>query len=146
MRGRLSTTKTILGLACIAVLLAACSPASRGINIVQLAELERTTMIEVFELATEPGPDPYDLKLTITDATTIESFVDALDTGVEVTPKVFCIPFYELVFHLDDGSQQKFGYTCETAGTSFLRGDQAFLENEDYATTEAFDRIFQDLF
>jgi hypothetical protein len=123
----------------------ACSPASKGINIIQLAGLERTTKIEIFELATEAGQDPYILKLTITDTTTIDRIVDALDTGMEITPKVFCIPFYEMVFHLDDGSHQKFGYTCETAGTSFLRGDQTFLENEDYATPEAFDQIIQEL-
>jgi hypothetical protein len=136
---------TILSLVCVALLLAACSPASAGINIVQLARLEHTTKIEIFELATEAGPDPYFLKLTIEEAATIERIVDALDTGMEITPKVFCIPYYELVFHLDDGSQQTFGYTCETAGTSFLRGDQVFLENEDYATPESFDRIIQEL-
>ena len=44
-------------------------------------------------------------------------------------PNGLC-PKYELHFHLQDGTVQKFGYSC--GGATFIRGEQDFWEGEDF--------------
>jgi hypothetical protein len=131
--------------ALVASQLAACGIVSTDVNIVRLAGLTGTSQIDVFQFDSEAGSAPYVLKLSVTDDATIGRIIAALDTELRTTLKVECIPEYELIFHLPDTSQETFGYTCDPDGPSFIRGDQAFLDGEDYAVPEEFDEIFLEL-
>jgi hypothetical protein len=110
----------------------ACAlPQGRQINPVVGAGLRDTVKIEVWELnLSEPGGEPYVHRLSIADTQLLDKLVDALDTGLRTTLKVECMPDYELRFLLRDGRVQTFGYGC--TGASFIRGEQTFLEGEDY--------------
>ena len=80
--------------------------------------------------------------MTITDPQMLDELLDALDTNLQVTLKLACIPEYELHFHLRDGTVQTFGYSCH--GASFIRGEQGFWAGEDYAPPEQFDALIKE--
>jgi hypothetical protein len=86
--------------------------------------------------------EPYIHRMAITDPQILDQLLDTLDTNLQVTLKVACIPKYELHFHLRDGAVQTFGYSCH--GASFIRGDQDFWEGEDYTPPEQFDALIEE--
>jgi hypothetical protein len=114
------------------------------INPVEQASLRDTVRIEVmaFDPDRAEGTSPYVQLLTITDTQLLDQLLDALDANLHATLKVACIPEYELYFHLQDGTVQKFGYSCH--GASFIRGEQGFWEGEDYDPPERFDTLLQE--
>jgi len=108
---------------------------ARGVNLVEQAGLTETTLIAIADGSS------HRLRLMITDPQIISGVVDALDTDLSVTPKLFCAPDYEITFKQADGTVQKFGYSC--LGASFIRGDQELLRGEDFLPPERFDELIQ---
>ena len=86
--------------------------------------------------------EPYIHRMTITDPSMLGRLLDSMDTNLQVTLKLACIPEYELHFHLRDGTVQTFGYSCH--GASFIRGEQGFWESEDYDPPEQFDALIEE--
>ena len=113
------------------------------LNLVILADLDQTTRIDV--LRREDGNDStsaYFAELfTITETNAIHTIVEALDRDIDLKPRAQCPALYTLVFHLTDGRQQEFGYACEMASPSFLRGGQAFWQGLDVITPDIFNRV-----
>jgi hypothetical protein len=114
------------------------------VNVVEQAGLEGTTRLEILELdlsSDSPTQGEYVERLAIEDPQLLDQILAALDTELEVAPKVACIPETTLRFHLADGRVQEFGYTC--SGASFLRGEQDFFQEKDYCPPEQFDALLQ---
>lgn len=133
-----------LALAIVALLASGCALAKKGrVNPVEQARLELTKKIEVLGFdSSVTGAQPYTLRLTIADTQAIERLVLALDADLERGLKVQCIPEYVLRFHLEDGTLQEFGYSCDQV--SFLRGEQDFWQGEDYRPPAEFDVLLQE--
>jgi hypothetical protein len=114
-----------------------------SINLVSLADLDQTIRIEV--LRREDGDDStsanYEELVTFTKVETILSLVEALDSDLELNPRADCPALYTLVFHLTDGRQHEFGYACEMASPSFLRGGQGFWQGQDVIAPDSFNRV-----
>jgi len=159
---RYPAAKAVLALVVVSLLVvlfvSACAPTTAGItepstapvvedapiNLVEQAGLSNSVMIEVMEFDLDRSGNennPYVLRLTITDTQTLDLFVDALDTDLQVALKVECIPEYELFFHLQDGTVQEFGYSC--GGASFIRGEQSFWGEQDFRPPERFDALIE---
>jgi hypothetical protein len=139
--------------------LSACAPTMTGItetltppvaedasfNLVEQAGLNSSVMIEVMEFDLDRSGnemDPYVHRLAITDTQTLDLFVNALNTDLQLALKVECIPEYKLFFHLQDGAVQEFGYSC--GGASFIRGKQDFWDEQDYHPPERFDALIEE--
>ena len=126
------------------LIVSACA-VTRGerINPVEQANLRDTVKIEVMEFDPDSAEtaSPYVQLLSITDTQTLDQFLDALDTNLQVALKVGCIPEYELHFHLQDGTVQAFGYSCY--GATFIRGEQNFWEGEDFEPPQPFDVLIE---
>ena len=142
-RTRLSVGSLFLVLGILTMSACAVTQGER-INPVEQASLRDTVKIEVkaFDPEGTEGASPYAQLLAITNAQTLDQLLDALDTDLQVALKVECIPEYELHFHLQDGSVQKFGYSCH--GASFIRGKQDFWQGEDHVPAERFDTLLQE--
>jgi hypothetical protein len=114
------------------------------INPVEQAGPARTARIEILELdlaSDSPTRGEHVVRLTIDNPRTVEQILAALDTDLNVAPKVECIPEYRLLFHLDDGTVQEVGYSC--GGASFLRGEQEFWEGKDFRPPDEFNALIQ---
>jgi hypothetical protein len=114
-----------------------------NVNLVSLVDLDQTVQIDV--LQREDGDDStslyYEELFTITYDETIHSLVDALDKDLELSPRASCPALYTLVFHLADGRQYEFGYACEMASPSFLRGGQVFWQGLDVIAPDIFNHL-----
>lgn len=139
-----SRTLTIWILALGVLFLNACaSTQARQVNPVEQAGLRDAVKIDVMEFnIRDAESEPYIHRMTITDPQMLGRLLDALDTNLQVTLKLACIPEYELHFHLRDGTVQTFGYSCH--GASFIRGEQGFWEGKDYAPSEQFDALIKE--
>jgi hypothetical protein len=123
---------------------AAGQVAELRVNVVEQAELDETIKIELLELdlaSDSPTQGEYVVRLAIEDPQLLDQIVAALDTDLQVAPKVACIPETTLRFHLADGGVQEFGYSC--SGASFLRGEQDFWRGKDFRPPEQFDALLQ---
>jgi hypothetical protein len=143
MKRRIPAMSLFLVLGTLIMSACAVTPGQR-INPVEQASLRDTVKIEVMEFDPDraEGTSPYVQLLTITDTQILDQLLDVLDTNIEVTLKVECIPEYELHFHLQDDTVQEFGYSCH--GATFIRGAQGFWEGEDYYPLARFDRLLQE--
>jgi hypothetical protein len=114
-----------------------------GLNLVALADLDQTTRVSV--MRQEEGDDCTSACLeelfTITDVETVHTLVEALDGNFLLRPRARCPASYTLVFHLADGRQVEFGYACEMASPSFLRGGQGFWLGQDVIAPDIFNRL-----
>jgi hypothetical protein len=123
---------------------AAGQVAELRVNVVREAGLEQTVKIEILELdlvSDSPTYGEYVERLAIEDAQLLDQILDALDTDLQVAPKVACIPEIILRFQVADGGVQEFGYSC--SGASFLRGEQDFWQEKDYRPPAQFDGLLQ---
>ena len=119
----------------------------KSINLTALAGLDQTTRIDV--LRREDGDDStavhFEELSIITDDETIHALVEALDGDLDLEPRVRCPALYTLVFHLRDGRQHEFGYACEMASPSFLRGGQLYWQGKEAIAPDAFNRVLSDI-
>ena len=119
---------------------------SENINLVTLADLDQTFQIDV--LRREDGNNStsayFEKLFTITDTETIQAVVAALDRDLNLRPGAACPALYTLLFHLADGRQHEFGYACEMASPSFLRGGQLFWQGQDVLAPDALNRLFSE--
>jgi hypothetical protein len=142
MKSRTPVTIWILALG-VLILSACASTQAKRVNPVEQAGLRDTVKIDVMEFNSWNAESwPYIHRMTITDSPMLGRLLDALDTNLQVTLKLACIPEYELHFHLRDGTVQTFGYSCH--GASFIRGEQGFWEGEDYDPPEQFDGLIEE--
>jgi hypothetical protein len=114
------------------------------VNVVREAGLDQTTTIEILELdlaSDSSTQGEYVERLVIQDPKRVGQIVAALDTDLQATPIVACIPEYTLRFHQADGRLQEFSYSC--GGASFLRGKQDYLRGKDFRPPEPFDALLQ---
>lgn len=126
-----------------------CGPDSTGqevggsLNLVTVADLRQTTQIDV--LRREDGDDStsanFEELVTISDEEMIHSLLEALDTDLQLSPSASCPAYFTLVFHQADGSQHEFGYACEMASPSFLRGGQVYWQGQDVIAPDAFNQV-----
>jgi heat shock protein HslJ len=127
------------------LILSACqSSTGKKINPVEEAGLRGVTMIEVMEFDPDSAAGTlYARRLTVTNPQVLDQFVDALDVDLQAEPEIVeCIPEYELVFHLQDGAVEVFGYSCN--GASFIRGKQEFWQGKDFDPPEDFDTLIEE--
>jgi hypothetical protein len=118
--------------------------AELGVNVVEEAGLDGATRLEILELdlaSDSPTQGEYVERLIIEDPQLLDQLIAALDTDLQVTPKVACIPENILRFHLAGGGLQEFSYSC--SGVSFLRGEQEFWQGRDYRPPAQFDALLQ---
>jgi hypothetical protein len=123
---------------------AAGQVAELRVNVVQEAGLEQTARFELLELdlaSDSSTHGQYVERLAIADPQLLDRIVAALDTDLQVVPKVACIPENTLRFRLADGGVQEFGHSCD--GASFLRGEQDFLRGKDFRPPEQLDALLQ---
>jgi hypothetical protein len=123
---------------------AAGRAAELRVNVVKQAGLDQTTTIELLELdmaSDSPTRGEYVERVAIADPQLLDEILAALDTDLQVAPKVACIPDYTLRFRLADGAMQEFGYSCDSA--PFLRGEQGFWKGKDFVPPEQFDALLQ---
>jgi hypothetical protein len=114
------------------------------VNVVREAGLDQTARIELLELdlaSDSPTQGEYVERLVIQDPQLLDPIVAALDTDLQVTSIVACIPEYTLRFHLADGRLQEFSYSC--GGASFLRGKQEYLRGKDFRPPQKLDALLQ---
>jgi hypothetical protein len=114
------------------------------VNVVREAGLDQTAKIEILELdlaSDSPTHGEYVERLAIEDPQLLDQILASLDTDLQVTPIVACIPEYTLRFRFADGAVQEFSYGCD--GASFLRGGQDFWRGKDYRPPEQFDALVQ---
>ena len=112
------------------------------VNPVEEAGLAGTTQIDILELDLDSNSathGEYVARVTIVEPELVNQMVAALDTDLVVAPKLSCIPEYTLRFQKEVGNVQEFGYSC--GGASFLRGEQAFWQGQDFFPAEAFDAL-----
>jgi len=128
-------------LATSVTLMAACQAGLGGINVVREAGLGSTVAVEISEQANKPGMDRL-RQGAISDPTTIEQLVKALDRRLPLGPLADCLPQYRLQFRLADGRAEEFGYFCE-GGASFLQGSQPFWKQQQIQPPAEFDRLMQ---
>lgn len=143
MKRRIPEVSLILVLGTL--IMSACTlTQGERINPVEQASLRDTVKIEVMEFDPDgaEGTSPYVQLLTITNTQILDQLLDALDANLQAALKVQCIPEYELYFHLQDGTVQKFGYSCY--GVTFIRGEQGFWEGEDHDPPKRFDALLQE--
>jgi hypothetical protein len=97
MKRRIPAMSLFLVLGTLIMSACAVTPGQR-INPVEQASLRDTVKIEVMEFDPDraEGTSPYVQLLTITDTQILDQLLDVLDTNIEVTLKVECIPEYEL--------------------------------------------------
>jgi hypothetical protein len=112
------------------------------VNPVEEADLSGTSQIEILELDLDSNSathGEYVVRMTVDGPELVDQMVAALDRDLAVAPKLACIPEYALRFQKEDGSVEEFGYSC--GGASFLRGEQAFWQGQDFFPAEAFDAL-----
>lgn len=119
---------------------AAKSAAVTSVNLAERASLDRTTRIVIYQRADCARPMRVYLK-SINDAERVDQFADALDTDVELTERETDASSFEVAFHLDDGSVQRFGYDCCLASPAYLHGNQAFLAGQHAIAPDAFNAL-----
>ena len=126
----------------LAILIAACTQQKivSGINPVKVSDLNSTTKIEVWDLFSE-GEGPA---LLLENAADVEKIVTTLDRDIQVTPKTFCAPRYTMQFHLSDGSFVDIHYFCD-GNDPFIRSDLDYFANEDYAVTQEFVLVMDEM-
>ena len=114
------------------------------INLVAVADLRQTTQIDVLrrEEGNDSTPVYFEELFVIADTETIHTIVESLDRDLNLSLRARCQALYTLVFHLNDGSQSEFGYACEMASPSFLRGGQVFWQGQDVLAPDTFNRVF----
>jgi hypothetical protein len=122
------------------VMLSACSPrpdapptGGSTINVVETLGLGKSVRVEIMEFDLE-NVDPNNDYIPVTNITNlekVEEMIFLLDSELEETPALMCIPEYRLRFWLEDGSQVDLGFSCEDA--LFLTGDQSVFEGRQYA-------------
>ena len=119
-------------------------PAVADLNPVTGAGLSDTVRVEISQLSAGPtGAPVYVQRLAVSDAATIGQMLAALNADLKPLPKAACIPEYELVFRLANGSAQRMAYSCSDA--SFLRGEQPFFRGQDLQPPPAFDALLRGL-
>ena len=114
-----------------------------SLNLVSLADLDQTARIEV--LRRDNGSDStsayFEELFTITDMETIRTMVASLNKEINLRPPAQCPALYTLVFYLTDGRQLEFGYACDMASPSFLRGGQVYWQGQDVIAPDTFNRV-----
>ena len=128
-----------------ALILSACgSFGEEKINPVEEAGLRGVDKIEIMEFDPDStGSTLYAQRLTVTDPGVLDQYINALDADLTAEPEIVaCIPEYELVFHLQDGTVEVFGYSCK--GASFIRGKQEFWQGKDFDPPEDFDTLIEE--
>ena len=115
---------------------------SKRINLATKAELVQTIQIDMLrrEGRDESTPVYFEELFAITDDETIHTIVEALDKDLDLKPRSRCPALYTLVFHLRNGQQHEFGYACEMASPSFMRGGQSYWQGKDVIAPDAFNR------
>jgi len=114
------------------------------VNLMRAAGLEQTSSLEVLELDLDSDSltsGEYVERVVISDPQLLDQVLAALDTDLQATPIVACIPEYTLRFRSADGGIQEFSYSC--GGASFLRGGQEFLRGKDFSPPEQFDALLR---
>lgn len=114
------------------------------VNLMRAAGLEQTSSLEILELdldSDSPTSGEYVERVVISDPQLLDQVLAALDTDLQATPIVACIPEYTLRFRSADGGIQEFSYSCD--GASFLRGKQDFWQGKDFRPPEQFDALLQ---
>jgi len=86
-RGRLLSVAAMA----LAAILATAACEQNEVNIAEQTGLADTTLIAIADGSS------HKLRLMITDHQVISGIVDALDTDLSVTPKLFCGPDYEIM-------------------------------------------------
>jgi putative hemolysin len=123
----------------LVILLCACGTGTQtaSINPVKASALDSTSKIEVYDLYSE-DEGPF---LQLDDQADIQEVVQTLDTNLQITPKTFCAPRYNIKFTLDDGSSVELDYFCD-GQSPFIRSSLDYFKNEDYAVTDDFVQVF----
>jgi heat shock protein HslJ len=114
------------------------------VNLMRAAGLEQTSSLEVLELdlnSDSPTSGEYVERVVISDPQILDQVLAALDTDLQATPIVACIPEYTLRFRSAEGGIQEFSYSC--GGASFVRGGQEFLRGKDFSPPEQFDALLR---
>jgi len=77
------------------------------VNLTQAGRLSQTTSIEIISLLPQRQP-----RAIITDPAAINKFVQLLDQELPIHAPTACTSDFEILFHLEDGTVTRFGYTC----------------------------------
>lgn len=107
------------------------------INLVRMADLHKTTGIEVCKLDCAS----YTPRYTIGNPKLISALVESLDSDMPLRPHAPCPAVYQLRFILADGQHYDFGYTCQMMTPTFLRGNQEFWMGQDAIAPDAFNAL-----
>ena len=134
--------KLFLGLFILTFFIIACTQQKikNGINPVEQSELDTTKSMTLYDLYVE-GEGPA---LESESPEDIEKVVRALDDQHAVTPKTFCAPRYRLQLLKEDGSTVEIDYFCD-GNDPFIRSELDYFENEDYAVTDEFVEVMDEL-
>jgi len=120
----------------------------KGLNVVAVADLDKTEAIEILKLdplSADTSARAYTLKLDLTDREIIGKLVDALDREIELGPRIKIPAQFTLVFHLEGGSEEQYGYVDDGSEFAGLRGDEAYFGDQDARAPEEFRRLMTDL-
>jgi putative hemolysin len=114
-----------------------------SVNVVKAAGLEETVSIDIRELSLEPADEPYGHLLTIDNEGSLEAIIDALNVDIRPGLRLACIPIYQLIFHLANGSTWLLEYSCGEDQGNFMRGGQPLVEGKDYVPPVAFNELLR---
>ena len=119
---------------------AAISAAATNVNLTEEANLDRATRIVIYRQADCAYPMRVYLK-SIVDADVVNRLTDALNTEVELMERERGAASFEVDFHLDDGSVQRFDYDCCLASPTYLHGTQAYLAGQHAIAPDSFNAL-----
>lgn len=108
---------------------------TNSINLIEKDNLQNIRQIDIYIEG--------ELRANIDDQKVINELVRTLDSEYELVPRITCPVYYQLSFTLQDGSQHEFGLACGPQDPSFLRGEQAYWENNDIRVPFEFARLLQ---
>jgi putative hemolysin len=119
---------------------------AQSINPTQVYELDRAVELEILEsIITQSGTSEPQIvtsqmvsRLKTDDPAVIASLVDLLDADYDFADNLRCPAQYVLIFTLDGGSKESFGYLCHDAETGIFRGDQAIWKGRAIALPAEF--------
>jgi len=118
------------------------APVAGMVNPAIEARLAGTVSVEILELVEAQGAPEYELRLILSRADDVATFVAALDQDLPLQPTARCIPRYWLRFRLADGRMEEFVYSCED-GRAFLGGSQAFWSLQQATPPQAFQELMR---
>lgn len=119
---------------------------TQSINPTQVHGLDRAVELEILEsIVTETGTSEPQIvtsqmvsRLKTGDPAVIGSLAALLDAEYDFTDNLRCPAQYVLIFTMDGGPKESFGYLCRDVESGVLRGDQAIWKGRAIELTAEF--------